>query len=169
MHGESSYDLLRFESSQADPLDVDVCHRLHGARPLDHSPLAGPSRHMAQQCLADLAHPRPLPGDDQHRQAKPTVQTVQIDDVEAGERNSLEHDELKVGGESRFCHEACEVLRRIRPIAPHAAVYHPFQPESGKHSPHDPDVATMVSREGAVVEADDVRKPTVTRLGQAAP
>ncbi len=113
-------------------------------------------RCIAEQRTSNGDEVRLLPHDDEHRDLERVRQAMDVDDVESSERDSLKHHALHVQTKLTRAHELDDSSRGVRAIASNASAHDPVDTRGGTDDADEEDVATMVAREGPVVEADDV-------------
>lgn len=96
-HLQSPDESLGIRKRQAGTLHVEPRRRFHRAGTLDQPSLARAAPHMAEQGTAHgIEIGRPT-HDDDSADAQRLAEVVQIDDVEAGERDPLQQDHLHLG------------------------------------------------------------------------
>ena len=138
---------------------------LDDSRPLDERPLPGCSGHarslarrVAEERAADGVHVRWTPRHHQDGHPEHVRQLVDVDHVEPGDRDSLEHDRAHVGRELAAPYELNHFSRGVRTIPPYAAAHDTVEPGPRAHGAHEQHVAPMVALERPVVEPEDVHR-----------
>jgi len=156
VYRETPHQYLR--PGEVDPraLDVDPRHRLRGSGPLHQTPLARPARHGTEQGLPHGIPIRPVPRHHEHRQPEPPVQRVDVDHVEARERDALQQHGLQVVPEPACLDQPGDGPGGIGPVPAHPSAQHAVEPQIGEHGADQVHVAPVSGEEGAVVETDHV-------------
>ncbi len=157
MRGEAPDDVARLVEGKANALDVDSGYWLHWPQPLDERPLARAAGDAGEECLPDGLHVRLAAGDDQNGQLKLAVQGEHVHDVESGEGDALQHDELKVRGELGGANDLGQAASRVGSIFADAPAQYTLQARARVDRADDRHIAAMRGGEGEVVKTDDMR------------
>ena len=154
--GEPGEDIMSFVSRKADALHEDTPQRLHGTELVDEGPFARAPGHMFQQCRAHRCQVGRISGHHQDWQAKLATEFAHVDDVEPGQRNALEHDQLNMPGIFGTANQAHQLPCCIYPVLSDTTDQDPVQSRPGKDGTHYLHVAAVMLGERRVIEADDI-------------
>ena len=84
-------------------------------------------------------------------------EAIEVDDVEAGERDAVDQDPADVLVERRAAQHRRHPIRRVGAVAAHSRDEEPVEAPPGEDGAHDRHVAAVRALEGGVVHAHDVR------------
>jgi hypothetical protein len=103
-----------------------------------------------------IAEARVLAHGDHHRHVERRVQPMDVDDVEAGERDALQQHGADVAAELAARHQLDQRVGGVDAVAADLARQHAVEPGPRAHRADHAHVAAMLVRERRVIEADDV-------------
>lgn len=130
---------------------------------LDELPLSFRARD-ARSCVRDVAEQRSLhcwhirwPSyHDEHGDRERPRQAVNVDDVESADRDALHQDRLDVLAELTLPDELHHLSGRVRAVPPDPAAHDPVDARSRADDANQEDVASVITREGPIIEANYV-------------
>ncbi len=160
---EAIQHAVRFFPGEAHPLHEDVAQGLHRSELLDQAPFPVSAGHMLEQSCLYGTPIRLTAGHYQGRQAKSLAQFADINHVEAGQSNALQHHQLQVVGVLAGRHQSHQLPRGVGTVPADAAHQDTVQAVPGEDGPNDPHIAPVVSRERGVVEADNIGEAAAAR------
>jgi hypothetical protein len=157
MYRESLEHRLRLDSADAGALHVDPADGFHWAGALDEPPFLRSTWHVIEQSSTDRIQVRAPAAHDDDRKSSAFVQGIDVDNVEAGERDTLQQDCLQMLAEARAAYERQQYPGRVGAVASDSAAEYAFQPCAGVYRTDDEHVTPVLWFERRVVEADRVR------------
>src|ERR1700693_5934231 len=84
------------------------------------------------------------------------MKRLEVDDIEAGESDSLQKHEMRLSRESRSAQHADQHRGRVDAVPPHLCAQHAVEAQSCVNCAHDQHVTAILAVERRIVEADDM-------------
>jgi len=127
-----------------------------GAGPFDQSPLTASAGYMMEQGVAYRVQIRFVPRDHDNGEAETFAQGVDVNDIETGNRDPLEQDQLDVLAKAAGLDGGGDLVGRVDSVAAHAGAQHTVEPVTTTNGADQVHIPPVVRPKGTVVETDGV-------------
>ena len=164
VQGRDPQQALRVADTETDTLHLQACERLHWARALDETPFASRAGDAREERPAHCREIGRATRDHHDRQRQRCVQCMDIDDVEARDRDALPQHRLDVIGELRLLHELDHARRRVCAIPADRAAQDAVEPCPRADRAHEHHRSAMATRERCIVEPDYIRESKASQV-----